>query len=191
MIISADNEVAWYNNLIAEHESNAANAPENSGTRKAESVITDELKQMLYDRSLRFTVQQAMTLLCARLAMRLHTLRESTSFQSEKRTIYCRFLAKYAKIKRETPESIFYSVQQYVYSGSQISPVQGFCFGLFIQYCAGSNEYNTVQLLISQASIREWIIQHIDYYETIGNKFTYQQRQDAIDAFIYILGLFH
>lgn len=190
MIVTTDNEV-WYNTLVMEHERNANFAPENSGTRKAESVIVDELKQMQYDRSLRFTEKQALTLLCARLAARLHTLRESTSFQSEKRTVYYRFLATHAKIKRETPTSIFHAVQEYVYNGHQVTPMQCFCFGMFVEYCANGYDYREIQAFVTQTTMREWIIRHIDYYETIGNRITYQNRQEAIDAFIYILGLFH
>lgn len=191
MIITADKEV-WYNSLVTEHERRAGATREDSGARQAENVIVDELKQMQYDRSLRLTTQQALTLLSARIAASLHQMANCTSFDNAKREVFCRFLAEHAKkIRRETPLSIFHSVQCYVFSGQYLTPIQGFCLGLFVQFCTEDGNYRDIRVLVTQVDMRSWLIGRIDYYETLGDRFTFQQRQEAIDAFLFILGLFH
>lgn len=189
MIITTDCD-GWYEKLIADHERKASEALPNSGTRKAESVIVEELKQMYRDRSLRFTIQQAMVLLCARIRQRMFLLTEDTTFNIEKREVYYRFLAAYSKkIQRETPLSIFHAVQEYMYNGRCTSPIQAYCLGLFIQYSVFGDDYSIVHPLASTAYMREWLLKRIDYYETLNTD--YNVRQEAINAFIYILGIFH
>lgn len=189
MIITTDTE-GWYESLVKEHERKANAAEPDSGARHAYSIITEELKQMYRDRSLRFTIHQAIVLLCARIRMRMYTLTETNSFTFEKKEVYYRFLAAYSKkLQRETPLSISKAVQDSVFNRHCTSPIQAYCFGLFVRYASFGDDYNSASPIASVAYMREWLLKHVDYYETLN--IDYEVRQEAVSAFICILGIFH
>jgi hypothetical protein len=178
--------ISCYDDLIAYHDAEACRADADSGVYAANTKIKNELLH-LKRTYIRYTEEQALLLLQAKVMQRLHVLRGGTRYEMEKRQVYAKFLAQHAKVPRATPQGVFQEIRAYIVENKFSQPFQYFCVGLF--FSAITNQGQVLRYDMTISMMRDYIVFMIDYFETVGNFYLVDQRQLATETFLVFLRL--